>query len=96
MFYSFLLFLFILFIPLSLKADNLQPTLATKNATVVYSTITGKPLMLIIDANELNDAAFNPPNSIQVRIPPTTYNAMTTSTLRTFLLQNAPVVSVIR
>lgn len=74
-------------------ANGLPRIMAQNNVTIVYSTITGQPLMLVIDAVNLTDQAFNPPNSIQVAVLPAVYNAMTAPDLRNFIATNTPSTS---
>lgn len=50
--------------------------IAQKNVTLVYNVATGQPDMVIIDANNLSDPAWNPPGTKQVNIPLAVYNQM--------------------
>lgn len=49
---------------------------AQHNVTVVYDTATGQPKMVVVDAQNLSDPAWNPPGHAHIKIDPATYNAM--------------------
>ncbi len=72
---------FLLFILLTspVLAQSVLPgngALAKQNVTLVYNTITGQADMVIVDANNLNDPAWNPPNTRQINIPLAAYNSI--------------------
>lgn len=76
-----IVFIFSVFVPVLSQAG----VLATKNVTVVYSMTTGKPLMVVTDAENLRDPAWNPPNSAQLSVPIEIYNTLNTANFQNYV-----------
>ena len=49
---------------------------AQKNVTVIYDEVTLQPTMIVVDAHNLDDPAWNPAGHAQLPIDVDTYNSM--------------------
>lgn len=52
---------------------------AASTVTAIYDTVQQKVVMIVVDAANLKDPAYNPPNCVQVPFDAVTYNSFTDS-----------------